>query len=54
MIIIPLIVLKEISDKSNKNKLSIRLGESSIKAFIWPNVKHLFKAIFTNLFYIYY
>lgn len=50
MIIIPLIVLKEISDKRNKHKLSIRLGESRIKAFIWPNTKRLFKAIFTSLF----
>lgn len=50
MIIIPLIVLKEISDKRNKQKLSIRLGESRIKAFIWPNTKRLFKAIFTSLF----
>lgn len=50
MVIIPLLIIKVIDDKKKRQKLSISLNESRIKAFILPNNKYLLKNIFLNVF----
>lgn len=47
--IIPLITLKEIVNRKKKKKLKIRMSKNKMSAFVWPNVKELFKNIIINI-----